>query len=75
MDVDKLYFVPCVPPTWTSYNVRYRFRRTFYDITINFSEVRENTDARFVVDGVEQEEQFLLMVDDEREHKVDVIYS
>ena len=34
LEVDKLRFAPCLPAEWTSFKIHYRYRETFYHITI-----------------------------------------
>jgi len=71
LDVDKLRFAPCIPPTWPSYKIHYRYRETFYHITIHNGD-NGSTVTRIVVDGNEQAAQFVPLVDDRKDHKVDV---
>jgi len=71
LDVDKLRFAPCLPPGWSSYKIHYRYRETFYHITIR------NGDSglavkRVVADGGEQAEMCVLLVDDRRDHNIEV---
>src|SRR5205807_8395533 len=35
LEVDKLRFAPRVPAQWPSYKIHYRYRETFYHITIH----------------------------------------
>ena len=53
LEVDKLRFEPCLPADWESFKVHYRYRKTFYHIT-----VRQTPDGKseinVTVDGVEQ---------------------
>ena len=34
LEVDKLYFAPCLPVDWTSFKLHYRYRETVYHITV-----------------------------------------
>ena len=34
LDVDKLRFAPCLPADWSSFKIHYRYRETFYHITV-----------------------------------------
>jgi cellobiose phosphorylase len=68
VDNGKLRFVPCVPAEWKEFKVRYRYRETVYAIT-----VRQDGGAHSVsVDGVAQTEPVITLIDDHREHVVEV---
>ena len=72
LEVDKLRFEPAVPSAWKSYVVHYRFRETVHHITIKFEGPGRAT-QREVLDGVEQAEKFVQLVDDHGEHNAEVI--
>jgi cyclic beta-1,2-glucan synthetase len=71
LDVDKLRFAPCLYPGWSSLKLHYRYRETFYHITIRNGgsglAVR-----RVVADGNEQAGMFVPLLDDHRDHHVEV---
>ena len=70
LETDKLHFEPCLPKEWNSFTVHYRYRETLYHITVRQS--RDNTAAGVIVDGAPLSEQTLSLVDDRREHVVEV---
>ena len=70
IETDKLQFAPCLPAHWKEFKVHYRYRETVYHIV-----VRQTSDASgttLIVDGVEQNDKAILLVDDRREHAVEV---
>jgi len=71
LEVDKLRFEPCLPADWESFKVHYRYRKTIYHIT-----VRQTRDGKsetgVTVDGVEQPDNTIPLVDDRQEHSVEV---
>lgn len=71
LDVDKLRFNPRPPKTWPSYRIHYRFRETHYYIT-----VQNGGDGkairRLTVDGQDQPEHVVHMVDDRVNHEVEI---
>jgi len=69
---DKLGFAPCIPADWDGFNVRYRHGKTKYHISVTRAQDGENQ-MRVKVDGVEQEEKTVTLIDDGQEHKVSVI--
>ncbi|HZC22858.1 MAG TPA: glycosyl hydrolase family 65 protein, partial [Candidatus Binatia bacterium] len=71
LEVDKLHFAPCVPAHWTSFQVRYRYRETVYQITVRKTSVADGG-PRLTVDGVERPGLIIVMVDDCRQHVVEV---
>jgi cellobiose phosphorylase len=70
LEVDKLRLVPRLPGNWPSLKIHYRFRETFYHITINNHGGAEV--ARISVDGTEQGEKVIPLIDDHNEHHVEV---
>jgi len=74
LEGDKLHILPCLPVDWEGFTVHYRYRATFYHIKI----VRSNAvkDERTVIDGgILRQGQVIPLVDDHREHFVDVVWN
>jgi cyclic beta-1,2-glucan synthetase len=67
----RLHFEPCLPGNWQGYKLRYRYRQTVYHINVRQSSGAQAGMA-ISVDGVVQAEPAILLVDDRREHQVDV---
>ena len=70
LETDKLRFDPCLPTVWDSFMVHYRHRETLYHITVR--QTRDNSTESVIVDGVEQSNKTISLVDDRREHAVEV---
>ncbi len=71
LEVDKLRFAPCLPPDWKSFKMHYRYRETVYHIAV--LQTRTGGGKMCVtVDGVEQHEEVVPLLDDHREHSVEV---
>jgi cyclic beta-1,2-glucan synthetase len=71
LDVDKLHVTPCLPAHWGTLTIHYRYRETVYHIDVAQSrspDGREET--RVTVDGVDQAEAVVPLVDDHAEHTV-----
>ena len=71
LDVDKLRFTPCLPVDWSGFTIHYRYRETSYHVTLR-NHGRDLTVKRVVVDGNEQPENFVPLVDDRNDHNVEV---
>jgi len=65
---DRMSFKPCIPPSWPSYSISYRYKKTHYRIQINQSEAIENTQLQ--VDGITQLDDSFQLVDDKTDHHV-----
>ncbi|MEX2118409.1 MAG: glucoamylase family protein [Pirellulales bacterium] len=70
LHVDKLRFAPCLPQSWSTFKIHYRYRETFYHIT--FRNGGGSTVERVVVDGNQQPERTVPLVDDRNDHHVEV---
>jgi len=64
---------PCVPAQWRSFNVDYRYEQTIYHITILNAD--ENKGSKMSVDGNDQPDNVIHLVNDNREHFVQAIIS
>jgi cyclic beta-1,2-glucan synthetase len=71
LDADKLHVSPCLPADWNSSQVHYRYRQTIYHITVMQTSAA-NGEPRLTVDGALLPGQPLPLVDDRREHLVEV---
>ncbi|MBI2296172.1 MAG: cyclic beta 1-2 glucan synthetase, partial [Betaproteobacteria bacterium] len=71
LEVDKLCFAPCLPADWEAFKVHYRYRETFYHIAALHTRA-ENGEMSVTVDGVEQQDKAIPLVDDRQEHSVEV---
>ncbi len=71
LEVDKLRFTPCLPADWPGFTMHYRYRETVYHIIVQ-RQPAENGEMRVTVDGVEQPDNTIPLVDDRQEHSVEV---
>ena len=71
LEHNRLRFVPCLPKDWTTFKVHYRFRRTLYHITVRQSATDQQT-MSVTVDGMQQADFAIQLVDDGREHSAEV---
>jgi cellobiose phosphorylase len=71
LETDKLYFAPCLPGEWEAFRVHYRYRETLYHISITALRPGDGV-ASVIVDGVEQRENAISLLDDNQEHSVEV---
>ena len=71
LEVDKLHFEPCLPADWPFFKFRYRYRETFYHITVTQTHGATVTTC-ITVDGVQQEHTAIHLVDDRKEHTAEV---
>lgn len=69
--VDKLYVEPCLPAEWTGFELHYRYRETIYQITVRQTPGTEGP-AGVSCDGAEQDGNAIQLVDDHKEHIVEV---
>ncbi len=77
LEVNKLRLAPLIPEDWESCKVHYRYRETFYHITISRVGKGPEPVVRATLDGVELEEEgrgeaTIPLLDDRRDHYVEV---
>ena len=71
LEVDTLHFAPCLPEEWRGFTLRYRYRETTYAIAITQT-ASATGEMQVTVDGVDQPDPVIPLVDDHREHAVEV---
>ncbi|MFH0797150.1 MAG: glucoamylase family protein [Candidatus Omnitrophota bacterium] len=68
---NMLRFAPCLPEHWKSFKIHYRYRETVYHITIAQTG-SGNLVTNITVDGVEQKDGNIHLVDDRQEHVAEI---
>ncbi|MGH7958408.1 MAG: GH36-type glycosyl hydrolase domain-containing protein, partial [Opitutaceae bacterium] len=68
----RLRLSPRMPAAWPSYKIHYRYRQTVYHITISRFAADETGERHTMVDGQEMSGETIPLVDDHREHFVEL---
>jgi cyclic beta-1,2-glucan synthetase len=71
LEVDRLRLTPLMPKTWDEFKIHYKYRDTFHHITVH-GRGGGNVVKRVVLDGVEQPDLTIPLVDDHQEHHAEV---
>ncbi|MGH7136550.1 MAG: GH36-type glycosyl hydrolase domain-containing protein, partial [Pirellulales bacterium] len=71
LEVDKLRFAPCLPAEWSTFKMHYRYRETYYHITVH-NRGGDSTVERITVDGIDQAQRSVPLIDDRNNHQVEV---
>jgi cellobiose phosphorylase len=67
---NKLKFAPCVPKEWGLFKVDYRYKNTVYYIVAT---QKDNVGEMMVtVDGMEQEDKMITLIDDQLKHTIQI---
>ena len=67
LEVDKLRFTPCLPADWEGFKLHYRYRETVYHIEV-LQTPAGNGEMSVTVDGIDQHDKTIALVDDHKEH-------
>jgi len=73
LEVDKLRFAPCLPADWKGFKVYYRYRETVYEIDVR-QQPGEKDRTIVTVDGTEQQDEAIPLVDDRRNRSVEIVF-
>jgi cyclic beta-1,2-glucan synthetase len=69
---DELHFEPCIPEEWDSFKMQYKYGSSVYHITL-----KQDKDSgrmmSIILDGNEQEENFIKLVDSNDSHEVEIL--
>jgi cyclic beta-1,2-glucan synthetase len=68
LEGDKLRLAPCLTADWQTFRIHYRYRETVYHIAVS----QTRAGMRMTVDGVERPDGAIPLVDDRRDHFVEV---
>lgn len=71
VEADALRVNPCVPASWSSFQVHYRYRQTPYHIRVRQTAGADHA-PHLSLDGVVLSGATIPLLDDRREHRVDV---
>ena len=74
LEVDKLRVDPCLHADWKGFKVFYRYRETVYEIGVR-QEPGEEDRTTVIVDGTEQRDDAIPLVDDRRNHPVEILIT
>jgi cellobiose phosphorylase len=73
LEADRLRFAPRIPKSWSGYKVRYRYKETTYHIA--FVRQPGAKGPRVSLDGKPIDDSAIPLVDDKRDHQVDVVMA
>ncbi len=62
--------IPCVPKEWESFKVHYRHNNTMYHIEV--TQINIGEEISVTVDGAEQKDKMITLIDDKIEHYVQI---
>jgi cellobiose phosphorylase len=71
LDVDTLHLKPCIPADWTGFTLHYRYRETLYHIVVTQLPAGQG-EPGVTVDGMARDDLSIALVDDRRDHAVEV---
>ena len=71
-EADKLYLAPCLPAGWQGFKLQYRYQDTVYRVAVRIGAPGEGGETRVTLDGVAQSGAAISLIDDRREHLVEV---
>jgi cellobiose phosphorylase len=71
LSADRLSFEPLLPADWKGFTMHYRYRETVYHIAVLRRQAGDDA-ADLTVDGVPQQERTISLLDDHREHAVEL---
>jgi len=71
LEKDKLHVAPCLPADWKAFKVHYRYRETVYHIEV-LQAIEDKSGTSVIVDGIERPDKAIPLIDDRREHPVQV---
>ncbi len=69
---DRLYIDPCISKQWQSYKIKYKYLETIYNIEVKNPYKINKGESNIKIDGKQLEEKYINLVNDGREHFVEV---
>jgi cellobiose phosphorylase len=71
LEVDRLRVEPVLPADWQGFDLHYRYRETFHHIHVRRVGMGDGV-VRVLLDGAEQPDKRIPLLDDRREHHAEV---
>jgi cellobiose phosphorylase len=71
LSADRLSLTPLLPADWEGFTVHYRYRETVYHIAA-VRRTPDDGEAKVIVDGTTQQDKTITLVDDHKEHLIEV---
>lgn len=68
----KLTINPSIPHNWTNYTIKYRYKETQYVIEVINDKKISNGNAKYTLDNRDVQEDYILLVNDKKEHHIRV---
>jgi cyclic beta-1,2-glucan synthetase len=75
VEVDQLRFTPRLPTEWKSFKLHYRFRETNYHVLLTNKSSDWRAPQKVFIDDQEQPKATIYLVDDRKDHKVEVCFE
>jgi len=75
LEGNQLRLTPRLPKSWTTYKIHYRYRQTVYHITISHLATDAAEADQLFLDGEELAVKTVPLVDDRREHFVELKFA
>ena len=72
LEGDRLRLTPCMPTSWNTYKIHYRYRQTVYHITITRLDTDAGVANQLSLDGKILPAQTVPLIDDRHEHTVEL---
>ncbi|HYN77059.1 MAG TPA: cyclic beta 1-2 glucan synthetase, partial [Lamprocystis sp. (in: g-proteobacteria)] len=74
LEVNTLHFAPCLPVDWSGFKLHYRYCETLYHIAV-IQSPKGSGGTLVTMDGLATDGAMITLVDDQREHAVEVRVS
>jgi cyclic beta-1,2-glucan synthetase len=69
----RLLISPCIPRHWDTYSIDYRYSANHYHIVVvQTGAGKSDPTIRIYLDGIEQDDAGIALIDDHQDHSVDV---
>jgi cellobiose phosphorylase len=72
LEGDQLRLAPRLPKTWSTFKIHYRYRQTPYNITISRLPDGASRSNKYVLDGQELSGETIPLLDDRRDHSIEM---
>lgn len=70
---NTLILNPCIPSEWKEYSIRYQYKSSIYEIKVKNPNSKMTGISQFIVNGEEQKEKQLKLIDNGKIYEIEVI--
>ena len=72
---ERLYLHPCIPKEWESFRIKYQYASSLYEINVYQQETKDSEIRKIYLDNDLIDTNMIILQDDQKTHRIDIIMN